>query len=184
MYYVIFSGEINSGDSEKILAEKKHLESVLRKIVKKPVRIGKIHFDSPGGDLFEAMKIGRIVRDGLMVTQVTYDSSCYSACVIAFVGGVIRISVGTVGIHSFYSKEMIGLAEFSKASRMYDEVSLQVENYLHSMRISLGLLDEMKNTPHYTMKVLEFEEMEKLGVIGIDPVFAQIRGSNSHQKLH
>lgn len=170
-----YSGEIKPGDSEKLLAEKKRLDGALKKLLKNPVRIGKIHFDSPGGDLFEAMKIGRIIRDGLMATQVTRDSSCYSACVIAFIGGVIRIPVGPVGIHSFYSKELIGPSEFASVSQRYDAVSLQVEQYLRAMRIPVALLDEMKSIPHYNIQVLEFEEMKRLGVIGIDPVYAQIR---------
>lgn len=170
-----YSGEIQPGDSEKLFAEKNRLEAGLKKLVKKPIRIGKIHFDSPGGDLFEAMKLGQIIRDGLMRTQVTTDSSCYSACVIAFVGGVIRIPVGPVGIHSFYSKKLIGPAEFARASEKYDEVSLQMEQYLRSMRIPIALLDEMKSIPHYNMQILEFEEMKRLGIIGIDPVYAQVR---------
>jgi hypothetical protein len=36
----------------------------------------------------------------------------------------------------------------------------------------------MKATPHYSVKVLDSEEMKRLGVMGVDPVYAQVRESS------
>lgn len=175
---LLFSGKIEKGDGERLSRKITRLTGEMGKLLKTRVRVGKVHFDSPGGDLHEAMKVGRIIRDNLMVTQVTHDSICSSACVVAFLGGVFRIPVGPMGIHSFYSKEFLGQADYAVASKQYDAVSVQVETYLRTMRIPVVFLDEMKSIPHYNIRILEFEEMKRLGVIGIDPVYAQIRDSN------
>lgn len=177
---LLFSGEIKKGDAERLSRAITRVTGVMGDFLKEdtPVRVGTLYFDSPGGDLHEAMTIGQIIRDNLMWTQVTHDSSCSSACVVAFLGGAARIAIGPMGIHSFYSKEVLGPADYAVASQRYEAVSKQVETYLRAMRIPVAFLDEMKSTPHYNIRILGFEEMERLGVIGIDPVYAQIRDSN------
>ena len=181
---LLYSGLITKGDNQKLISEMKRStqiieESILSSVGGRPgARVGKIFFNSPGGDLFEAMKVGQTIRDNLIVTQVPSNSSCYSSCVIAYLGGVFRVPVGRVGVHSFYSKDLVGPAEYASASKRYDAVSAEVEAYLKAMRIPTTFLDEMKNTPHYSVKVLEFEEMRRLGVAGIDPVYAQVRQSS------
>jgi len=176
---LLFSGEIEKGDAEHLSREITKVSDKGNEKIK--FRAAEILFDSPGGDLYEAMKIGKIIRDHLMATMVTRDSSCSSACVIAYLGGVARMPAGPIGIHSFYSKEFLGPSDYAVASKRYDDVSLQVEAYLKAMRIPVALLDEMKNTPHYNIRILKIEEMQRLGVLGIDPVYAQIRNSNENR---
>src|SRR5437773_11649083 len=145
---LLVQGTIEKGDNKKLIA-------LVNKLTTKTARVGKVHFDSPGGDLFEAMELGRTIRRGLMATQVTYDSRCYSSCVVAFVSGVIRGPVGPVGVHSFYSKEFIGLTEFEKASTRYNEVAGKVEAYLREMRVPTALLDEMQRTPSHLLNEIK-----------------------------
>jgi hypothetical protein len=67
-----------------------------------------IRFNSPGGNLIEALKFGRYLRDSHWNTFVSeygaiQKSVCYSACVYAFAGGVHRTAEDrAVGIHQFY----------------------------------------------------------------------------------
>ena len=75
-----------------------------------------VEFDSPGGNLLEALKLGRYLRvlgwdtsvgkNTVRTGRDTYveeKSRCYSACVYAFAGGVHRSAEDkTIGIHQFY----------------------------------------------------------------------------------
>ena len=172
---VLLRGEIIPGDSERLERYFDQLNGLVETQLKLKVRIGKLHFDSPGGDLVESIKIGHLIRRNLLSTQVTYDSSCSSACVIAYLGGVFRVPVGPMGIHSFYSREFIGPGDYEKASENYNAMASKLEAYLKEMRVPARFLDEMKMVPPNTLKILDFAEIEALGVIGIDPVYAQIR---------
>lgn len=172
---LLVEGEIEKGDGAKLRQIIEKISVTFSEKFELKTRVGKIHFNSPGGDLYEAMTIGRLIRQEMITTQVTRDSLCYSACVIAYLGGVQRIPVGPIGIHSFYSKEFIGAPNFSQASERYNEVSSQIENYLKELRIPASFLDEMKKVPHYNLKKLAFEDLERYGVFGIDPVYAQIK---------
>ena len=145
-------------------------------------RVGLIIFDSQGGDLFEGMKIGKLIRNKMISTQVTHDATCHSACVIAFLGGVERTPVGPMGIHSFYSTEFIGELNFTLASDKYNAISSQVEKYLNELRIPVTILDEMKKIPYYDLKIIDAEQVESLGLLGIDPVYAQMLHDSRRKK--
>ena len=49
-----------------------------------------IWFDSPGGDLHEALLIGRAIRARRAVTRIPDGARCVGACAEAFLGGVAR----------------------------------------------------------------------------------------------
>src|SRR6266700_3421014 len=66
-----------------------------------------VYLHSPGGILTEGVKIGRIIRKRGLRTSIsdggTSSGACYSACAIAFVGGITRtIPPGSrYGVHRF-----------------------------------------------------------------------------------
>ena len=173
---ILMEGEITAGDNVKLiemLSKRKHTSAVLSRYIS--IRDTKeIWFSSPGGDIFEAMRIGRTIRNNMLSTKVPIDSYCNSACVLAFVGGVERIPVGPIGIHSFYSKDIAGTADYGQASKKYNAISLQVEKYFRDMRIPVALLDRMKIIPHYSKETLTFEELKMYGIFGWDPVYEQM----------
>ena len=82
-----------------------------------------------------------LIRENLLWTEVPYGAECHSACVIAFVGGVERQAVGVLGVHPFYSEDILGSGDCADASELYDQVSDLLEAYLKEMRIPLALLD-------------------------------------------
>ena len=49
-----------------------------------------IWFDSPGGDIREALLIGRALRARRVVTRIPAGARCVGACAEAFLGGVAR----------------------------------------------------------------------------------------------
>ena len=49
-----------------------------------------VEFDSPGGDIYKAMELGRKIRELGLDTFQTRGLQCASACSLAFLGGVSR----------------------------------------------------------------------------------------------
>ena len=139
-------------------------------------RVRVVEFDSQGGSLGAAMVIGRMIRENLLRTEVPYGAECHSACVIAFVGGVERRAVGALGVHSFYSEDILGSGDFADASELYDQVSDLLEAYLKEMRIPLALLDHMKRVSHEEMEILTAEQKKEYFLEGTDPVYRQTHG--------
>ena len=83
-----------------------------------------VYLNSPGGDLQEALKIGRLIRKAEKQTVIgslagvdTFEGTnrpmefpesgrCESACAYAFMGGQERrLASGRLGLHRFYSTE-------------------------------------------------------------------------------
>lgn len=64
-------------------------------------RLREVRFDSRGGSLEAGIEIGETIRDRRLATRVTAGSVCASACVYAFLGGLIRtVDDGArIGIH-------------------------------------------------------------------------------------
>ena len=170
---LLASGEIKSGDLETLQSE------VQRASTFKGLRIGEIWLDSLGGDVREAMRLGRYIRSQQLGTIVTRDSTCGSACVLIYAAGVKRVPTGPIIIHSFYSKEFEGTGNLRAAEKKYDEMASEIELYLREMRITKNLLDRMMSIPHFHKKTLSIDEMEELGLIGYDPVYAQVRKKKS-----
>lgn len=170
---MLVSGKIEPGDSEKILAFLLRVDGSASSTL--PIRIGIAYLDSPGGNVVEAMKIGRILRGRQIGTFVTSDSYCASACVLLLAAGVHRAAAGPVEIHSFYSPGFLGTGDFAGASRQYDALARAVDEYLREMRVPRALLDEMIKVPHSQSKRLSLEDTVSLGLLGVDPVYAQVR---------
>lgn len=173
------TGELKQGDSDRLVEFIERLERTSDQ--KSYSRVGTIFLNSPGGEMQEALKIGRTLRSRKMVTVVALPNRCASACVIVLAGGVMRFPVGTVEVHSFYSPDLLGTREYAKAEEKYKLMVQQVSEYLREMRIPAALLDEMMRIPHNDSRVLGVSELERLSLMGIDPVYAQVRPAPSRR---
>jgi len=162
------NGEIEKGDTKHLLSA---LEVVARQRPKRGgrSRIGTIMFNSPGGDLAEAMVLGRAIRKHLIQTSVSGASSCADACVIAFLGGIERWPLGPVIMHSRYSREFTGIEESDKASTQGEQIFLDLQQYLKDMNVTTSLLDEIEKIPHDSAKTLSVPELNRLEIMGTDP---------------
>jgi hypothetical protein len=110
---ILLEGQIEKGDYEKLL-------KIARDLYVYP---GKIYLASPGGNLAEAMKIGRMIRRLRWATEVpetslppdlvqriaqmhglkdpAHNNVCASACFFVFVAGIFRYG-DRLGIHRPY----------------------------------------------------------------------------------
>lgn len=175
------TGKIVPGDGTKLEETIKRSEIVGSRNTK--ARVTTIFLNSSGGNVAEAMKIGRTIRALQIWVHLGLSDRCASSCVLVLAGGVARFPLGIVEIHSFYSPQVLGSGDFAKAEKMYTEVAEQISNYLKEMRVTTALLDEMMQIPHYTSRELNLEEMKRLGLFGMDPVYAQVRPQPKPQRI-
>lgn len=75
-----------------------------------------VYFDSTGGQVVEAIRMGQSIRKRGFSTGVqrrgdARDAMCASACVYAYVGGIARYlndDRGRLGVHQYYSPTNVG----------------------------------------------------------------------------
>jgi len=122
------------------------------------------------------MKLGRIIRKRGLETWTSFnDSYCYSACVLAFAGGVVRIATDDqIGVHSFYSPEFLGTEAYQEIEEVYEIVSNDIREYLNEMRVSSVILDLMTATSYRSIRHLSMRTLIDIGFIGFDPVYDQM----------
>jgi hypothetical protein len=110
----------------------------------------KVRLNSPGGDLYGGMALGRTIRKYRLNTDVgvaplqgkeRYESGpgyCYSACAIAFLGGQFRYlqTDSHYGVHRFYFS-----GNNNNGADVAQVVSASIVNYLREMEIDIGLFE-------------------------------------------
>lgn len=186
----VFTGEIQRGDTEKIESEITKRNLILQDQAKREgstyapmVRLGLIQISSNGGDVYESMKMGEWFRENRVQVINPQDSPCYSACVFALAGGVVRIG-SNIGLHAFYSKTSRNPNfDYDTEYNKYRKVEKDIRDYLQRMRIPTALLDEALRTPSTSVHILTEEESKKFGLlVGFDPVFNQLLVAKGYLK--
>jgi len=140
------SGGIGFGLTDAI---SKHLEA------NPNIRV--IHLNSSGGRVGEA----RILRDLIQSRNlITYSSKgCFSACVIAFMGGTNRI---------LHEDAQLGFHQGSFPGITADQISLETEKdrtFLLSAGVDSSFVQKAFSTPHHDMWMPPKSELLKAGVI-------------------
>lgn len=144
-------GEIVDGDAARFLAE----------LItwKDPPTV--FHITSMGGNLDEAMKIGRIIRKSQI--PVWSFGECYSACVFIYVAGVERDSKGKIGLHRpYFDKKYFATLDSLEAKEKYEELKAVSIAYLREMEVSQAIIERIFATASSGADVLAAEEANQL----------------------
>lgn len=175
---VTMSGPIESGDAEKFMqfwTENAYDAFTF-----------KVALDSPGGNLADGIKIGTFLREKsadtfiekypprtpaqsdweyLDVASPLGGAGCYSACALAFMGGVNReIPEGAeIGFHQFYGGD--GGATASDVTTNTQTISAMISTYLREMGAAPELFELMSVTPPEQLFIPQQDEMTRLGVL-------------------
>lgn len=175
-------GTIERGDALKF-------EQLIGKIKEKCSRFGlvQIVFHSKGGDVNEAIFIGNLIRNYELWTEVSPSYECFSACVLAFSGGVYRAAFGKIGIHRPFFSNLDANLTVSAIKEKRDETTQTMRLFLKNMDINENLVDAMMAIPPEKMKILSYTEISQFRLDGIDPSYeekqiaelAKLYGSNS-----
>lgn len=171
----VLSGEIEPGDAARFRAFYDETADGYR---------FSVALDSPGGNMAEGIRLGRLFRElGVHTYVVRYPkrppgmesfdyavlnavpgAQCASACALAFMGGVERVVPldGALGFHQFYG----GDPARSSADTMVSTqaISAMVASYLREMGASPVLFEEMSITPPDQLFVPSAVELSALGI--------------------
>jgi hypothetical protein len=170
---VMITGVIKRGDSKKL--EQLMPGAIARSWARQPGEEAFPHIgiSSPGGDVEEAMLMGRVLRKHLATLQVPKGGRCESACVLVLAGAATKLGFN-VGIHRMRpTPEMAQRMGASKLTAHYNSMRLRVDDYLREMGVSPLLADMMLRTGSETMRYLSDRELDDLGLHGMDPGFAE-----------
>lgn len=135
--FLVVTGEIGPGD----LAKMQSLVSYLPKLSgPQGPAVRLVGITSPGGDVHEAMKIGRWLRQHEFT--VTADKHCASACIFVLSAGVLRLVTPNTAIviHRPYLLEMPPGKNLQQA--MQDILRLS-KSFFAEMNMPENLADEM-----------------------------------------
>ncbi len=144
-----------------------------------------VSFDSPGGSLADGIDIGRALHENRLTTLILAGHSCYSACAIAFLGGVFQYVTGVgprremevgaaLGFHGYRSEasQVVILNEAFDQARALN--GLVLEYGAEMKEIDLGFLAELMNVPASEMRLINTPAaLKKLHIRLKDPLPAK-----------
>jgi hypothetical protein len=166
-----FSGEIVKGDALKLEDFYKRLRSDLPAQGCGP-GLPTIMIDSTGGDLDEAIKIGRYIRKNLMGTTVSWmhnstprtKGKCFSACIFILAGGVKRQVIdefSQIGIHRPYFVRSTGSDSVDEIRKIRKNLSEKMYLYFDEMDINPSLVEDMMAASPSEIRILTENEGKK-----------------------
>ena len=152
---LLLSGQIESGDAARFasyLSDRQDTPDLLA-----------LH--SPGGDVSEALSIGRQVREAGLSSGVLAGALCLSSCPYILAGGEERIVSlsGMVGMHQHYY-EQPRLIPVVFAVENIQKGQGETMQYLIDMDINPSLMLYSLNTPPEQIYALVEEELVESGI--------------------
>ena len=149
VYGINMSGKISSGDYDRIVSI----------VIYKGQLPESINIDSPGGDVIEAIKLGKLVRRGLI--QVDPSSTCNSACAF-LVFSSINHNKGLyeeIGLHRpYYENEYFAGLTLNEAEKKYKELDDYVVSYLREMGVPIAVIEKIMSTPSNHIEHITMDE--------------------------
>jgi len=118
-------------------------------------------FESPGGNLFAGIAIGKVIHFKHFDTLVPNGSACASACALAWLGGASRLmgATGRIGFHAPYTRGSGGAIASASAAG-----NALVSSYLNELGLSAAAILYITETPPEKMKWLGFLEARNVGI--------------------
>lgn len=177
------SGQIKKGDTETLMAlvDELGFSTCLRENYC-PAN-NTIAFNSPGGSLTEAIKMGKYISSQNFATFVDQGARCESACVFAFLAGFTNYegffyprryvhAGGKLGIHQPYFQLADQDYSLDQVQNIVKVVNLGINaatDYLLSSGISFRFLQKMYATPPDQMFYLKPADLDKDGIFILGP---------------
>ena len=164
-------GEILSNDSELFKSNLKYVLDKYGNECKKGN--GQIILSSSGGDIYEAIKIGRLIRQNEFETDVAIRGECISACVLIFASGVNRVTDVPLGIHRPYLSNAKNNLSSVELRKIITQMNEDVRAYLSEMNISDELYNLMLSIAPEEVKFIGYDELKKYRLVGKDNYFEE-----------
>jgi hypothetical protein len=171
---LIFSGEIEDGDDDKLVLAIKSTES----------EISKVKLNSNGGRLTTAIKMGEIVRQLLLTTEApiyfpdsgltrdrfcrrpgsmqTTECVCASACFFIWAAGIKRSGFGVAVHRPYLTDDDLRSTTLGEISHAYGEASDLSRIYLRGMGIDELLIDMMFRADPQALHYISPEDLSPM----------------------
>ncbi|MGQ0578464.1 MAG: hypothetical protein ACT4PQ_06070 [Betaproteobacteria bacterium] len=154
-------GEVAEGDLDRLL---RYLREHPRDFVENG---GRLVFVVDGGDVVEAIRIGRFLRDALIEAWLPDASRtrCVSACFFMFVNSVSRIAVAdSVGVHRpYFDVGTMGGADAAPVRQRYESLMREVRESMDELLVPRELTEKMLATPWNETYWLSRADLDRLG---------------------
>ena len=148
--------EIKAGDYDK---------AVVINAAEGPISV---RLNSLGGDVDEAMRIGKLIRNNQLGAYIKSNDKCVSACVLILAGATNRWPIGQVVIHRPYLIVPTG-STVEEQKLIYAEIEVKIKSYLKSMHIQENLYEAMFRVPPEKVRYLSEKELQDFGIGEHDP---------------
>jgi hypothetical protein len=154
---VYLDGKIDDGAPDRL---SRALEGIDGKI--------EVWLNSPGGNLFAGMQLGRIMRKHgawthIIDSRTLLPGECYSACALAFLGGVHRFNDNGAryGVH----RASLRVGSSAGDVDLGQHLASAIAGYIREMGVDARLLDLWAKAGPQEMYVLSWQEAERLRVV-------------------
>lgn len=121
-----------------------------------------VYLNSVGGSMFEAKKMGHLIRKHHVATKVNENDTCESACVLILVSGSCRMALGYVGVHR--SRSDFSYRSYDEMQRMIPTRNKSERDFFLKMGTSEDLINAFELIPTWTMRFLEDKTKLKAGL--------------------
>jgi hypothetical protein len=154
---VYLDGRIDAGAPDRL---SKALDGIGGKIA--------VWLNSPGGNLFAGMQLGRIIRKhGASTHIINYRTllpgECYSACSLAFLGGVYRFANN--GAHYGVHRASLQAGPTAGDGDLGQDLSAAIRSYIREMGVDARLFDLWVKAGPDEMYLLSQQQAKDLGVV-------------------
>jgi hypothetical protein len=151
------TGIFEKGDADQF-------ERLLKLIKQRRQTVEFANLNSDGGDVNEAMRIGRMIRQNVIRTQVFSGDFCRSACFFVWASGAERLtSDSSIGVHRpRFKKEYFKGLSANEAEHKYLEMANLVRDYLEDMNIPNQVIENMFNQSSNNILYLNSSTLKKL----------------------
>ena len=163
---IFLVGDIVEGDAERVAGE----YAILNNFGLVRGRTINLYLNSNGGDVYEAMKIGRFVQTTNLSTVVDAtmeengSGKCLSSCFLIFIAGFERAlkSNDALGTHRPYF-DRIKFKNFTTTeARVFTKNLYQeTQQYLLDQEVRQSMIDEMLMVPSTDIKMYNTDDFEK-----------------------
>jgi hypothetical protein len=137
-----------------------------------------VELSSPGGDVVEALDIGRTIYQNFLMTLVRPGHECVSACVFVLMAGAVHTPAdgSSIGLHRPLLVSWSHI-DYREARRRYDGLMQYLRQYFRQLGVADSAFDLMMRTDSYGMRYFSQAEMDQLGLRGEDPAWEKFYGA-------
>lgn len=145
----------------------------------------RVFLNSPGGNVFAAIAMGRTLRAYAAEVWVDRGQTCASACILVLAGGVSRWAVppSRLGVHRpYFDQKLFAGLSYEQSQKKYAVLARDVKDYLAEMGVADELYQTMMKIPSNNIRFLDDEDAERTGLLGNDPAHEEWEHARAVQR--